>query len=123
VHGVKLHNLHVLRGTPLEQAYRQGNFVPISLEAYAGRVASFLEHLSPEVCVHRLSAVASRWEEVVAPDWVRHKLGPAQVILDTLERMDTWQGRLYLEAAQPQAVLWNPLPAMVPMAPGSPAAQ
>jgi hypothetical protein len=95
VHGVKLHNLHVLRGTPLERLYRAGAFTPIGREDYARRVRVFLEHLAPHVVVHRLNAVASRWDEVVAPDWAREKLGPTQEILALLEREDTWQGRCY----------------------------
>lgn len=93
VHGVKLHNLHVLRGTPLEGLYRAGRFEPVTLAEYADKVAVFLEHLPPSVAVHRLSAVASRWEDALAPAWVRHKLAPAQAILDNLIRRNTWQGR------------------------------
>lgn len=92
---VKLHNLHVLRGTPLEALHRAGGFTPVTLEEYARRVVLFLEQLSPRVAVHRLSAVASRWEDVVAPDWVRGRLAPAQYILDRLEALDTWQGRFW----------------------------
>ena len=93
VHGVKLHNLHVLRGTPLERLHRAGRFAPIELPAYAGRVRVFLEHLPPGIVVHRLNAVASRWEDVVAPDWARQKLAPTQHILAALERADSWQGK------------------------------
>jgi hypothetical protein len=103
VHGVKLHNLHVLRGTPLERLHRAGRFAPIGLEAYAQRVRVFLEHLAPRVVVHRLNAVASRWEQVVAPDWARHKLGPTQHILDLLAREDAWQGKRYEPGATPSA--------------------
>ena len=100
VHGVKLHNLHVLQGTPLERLHREGRFTPIDLPAYADRVRVFLEHLAPEVVVHRLNAVASRWDEVVAPDWARHKLGPTQAILALLEREDSWQGKRYAAEAR-----------------------
>lgn len=92
VHGVKLHNLHVLRNTSLEARYRAGTFQPISLEAYSTRVCAFLEHLSPEIAVHRLNAVASRWDQVVAPDWVREKMRPTQFILDEMARRDLRQG-------------------------------
>ncbi len=95
VHGVKLHNLHVLKNTPLQRMYESGNFEPVGLPEYARRVAVFLENLSPEVAIHRLNAVASRWDEVVAPGWVKEKMGPTQFIRDYLERSDTWQGRLY----------------------------
>jgi radical SAM superfamily enzyme len=98
---VKLHNLHVLRNTPLHRLYEAGGFEPITLPEYARRVAVFLEHLAPEVAVHRLSAVASRWDEVVAPGWVKSKMGPTQFIRDHLERANTWQGRLYGSAVPP----------------------
>ena len=99
VHGVKLHNLHVLKNTPLERLHREGRFLPIGLEDYAGRVRTFLEHLSPQVAVHRLCAVASRWEDVVAPEWVKEKMRPTQFILDELERWDTWQGKHYRDGS------------------------
>lgn len=92
VHGVKLHNLHVLRNTPLEALYREGRFTPVTLEAYARKVRVFLEYLDPAVAVHRLAAVASRWDEVVAPPWARGKLRPAQAVLDELERAGSRQG-------------------------------
>jgi uncharacterized protein len=119
VHGVKLHNLHVLRGTPLERLYRAGQFAPIGLEAYAERVRGFLEHLAPRVVVHRLNAVASRWEDVVAPDWARHKLEPTQAILAHLERCDAWQGKRWDESAQPAL---PPGLAVVPAPAAAPAA-
>lgn len=127
VHGVKLHNLHVLRGTPLERLYNQGAFLPIDLPDYAERVRVFLEHLAPHVVVHRLAAVASRWEQVVAPDWTRHKLASAQFILDHLERYDSWQGKhwtgtLAAEAigAQVAGPSWLPAAATYPGSEGAP---
>lgn len=93
VHGVKLHNLHVLANTPLEKLYKTGVFKPVSLDEYARKVAVFLEHLHPDVVVHRLNAVANRWDEVVAPDWVREKLRPTQHILQHMAQRQTWQGK------------------------------
>ena len=92
IDGVKLHNLHVLRDTPLETLYREGRFSPVTLEEYARKARIFLEHLHPGVAVHRLAAVASRWDEVVAPDWAREKMRPAQAVLDELERHQSRQG-------------------------------
>ena len=98
VHGVKLHNLHVLRNTDLEGRYRCGTFQPISLEVYSTRVCAFLEHLSPDVAVHRLNAVASRWDQLVAPDWAREKMRPTQYILDEMARRDLRQGSRFQQA-------------------------
>ena len=93
VNGVKLHNLHVLRNTGLEKLFHESKFIPIGLEEYARRVTIFLENLSPKIAVHRLAAVASRWDQLVAPSWTREKMRPAQFIDDYLEENQTWQGR------------------------------
>ena len=97
VDGIKLHNLHVLKNTPLETMYRNSQFVPINLEEYARRVTLFLENLSPKIAIHRLTAVSSRWEELIAPRWTREKMRPAQYIEDYLTQKKTWQGRYFLD--------------------------
>ena len=94
---VKLHNLHVLKNTALEKWYRDGQFTPITQEAYTERVKLFLSHLKPHIAVHRLAAFASRWEELVAPDWTANKMGTHQAIVDELRRSKTFQ-----------SCLWNP---------------
>jgi radical SAM protein (TIGR01212 family) len=100
VTNVKLHNLHVLTGTPLEQLYREGSFQTIELEQYAYRVGLFLENLSPKVAVHRLAALSSRWQELVAPAWTRHKMKSYQAIIDYLNSRGTFQGRALSSSRQ-----------------------
>ena len=95
VDGVKLHNLHVLRNTPLEKLFRESRFKPVELEEYSRKVAIFLENLSPNIAVHRLAAVASRWDELVAPQWTREKMQTNQFIDDFLASKKTWQGRCF----------------------------
>jgi hypothetical protein len=95
VNGVKLHNLHVLRNTALEKLFHESKFFPIELEEYARRVKIFLENLSPKIAVHRLAAVASRWDELVAPQWTREKMATTQFIDDFLAAKETWQGRCF----------------------------
>jgi uncharacterized protein len=92
---VKLHNLHVLKQTPLETLYNEGGFVPVELDEYAARVALFLEHLSPRIAVHRLAALSSRWDELIAPAWTRHKMKSYQGIIDRINDRGAYQGRLY----------------------------
>ncbi len=97
VDGVKLHNLHVLKNTPLEKMYHAADFVPIELEEYTEKVTLFLENLSPDIAIHRLTAVASRWDELVAPAWTKEKMRPTQFVEDNLASKKTWQGRCYVE--------------------------
>lgn len=92
ISNVKLHNLHVLVKTPLEEMFHKGEFTPIDLELYSHRVGLFLSHLSPKIAVHRLAALSSRWEELVAPSWTRHKMKSYQAIIDHLHREQMHQG-------------------------------
>ncbi|MEN0057428.1 MAG: TIGR01212 family radical SAM protein [Bdellovibrio sp.] len=92
---VKLHNLHVLKSTPLEEMHRQGAFVPIDRETYAHRVELFLQHLSPRFAMHRLAAYSSRWDELIAPEWTKDKMGTHQYIIDQLRARKSYQSQLY----------------------------
>ncbi len=92
IHNVKLHHLHVIRGTPLEELYRSGDYEPMTLEEYSRRVILFLRHLSCDVAVHRLSAVVAQWDQLVAPDWTRHRLKSHQYIVDDMVRQNAQQG-------------------------------
>lgn len=94
VNNVKLHNLHVLSNTPLALQYQLGKFKPVELDEYIHKVTLFLQHLSPDIAVQRLAAVASRWDELIAPAWTREKMRPTQAIEDHLAELDTCQGRL-----------------------------
>ncbi len=93
INNVKLHNLHVLSNTPLETIYRQGDFQPCELDEYRDKVILFLQHLSPHIAVQRLAAVASRWDELVAPQWTKEKMRPSQTIEDRLKELNTYQGQ------------------------------
>lgn len=92
---VKLHNLHVLKETPLEEMFHKGEFTPIEREAYAHRAQLFIEHLNPRIYVHRLAAFASRWEELVAPKWTSDKMGTHQFLIDYLRERRSYQGKAF----------------------------
>lgn len=95
---VKLHNLHVLTNTPLEEMYHRGEFTPIDRETYAHRVKLFLQHLAPHIALHRLAAFASRWEELIAPKWTSDKMGTHQFIIDYLREQQAHQSQLLLSS-------------------------
>ncbi len=93
---IKLHNLHVLTNTPLENMFREGIFQPIERAQYAHRVQIFLEHLSPRFFMHRLAALAPRRDELVAPAWTSDKMGTHQFIIDHLRSQGSYQGRHFI---------------------------
>jgi radical SAM protein (TIGR01212 family) len=100
INNVKLHNLHVLKNTPLEEDFHKGLFTPLEREAYAELVMEFLKHLRPDLAVHRLTAVASRHEELIAPKWVANKMASYQFMLDTLAERKVYQGMNYQKNRQ-----------------------
>jgi len=89
---VKLHNLHVLKDTPLEKDFFDGKFTPIERDDYARRVGLFLSHLDPNIYVHRLAALSSRSDELIAPDWTSRKMETHQFIIDRLKEFNYKQG-------------------------------
>ena len=95
ISNVKLHNLHVLSNTPLATLYQEGQFSPVELDEYIEKVILFLQYLSPKISVQRLAAVASRWDELVAPQWTKEKMRPTQMIEDRLLALNTYQGQLF----------------------------
>jgi radical SAM protein (TIGR01212 family) len=94
IDGIKLHNLHVIKNTALEQIYRSGLIRLPSRNEYVSLVVDFLELLRPETVIHRLTGETYR-ELTVAPDWSINKIGLVNAIQEALDRRDTWQGKSY----------------------------
>lgn len=89
--GVKIHSAHVLRDTPLESLYRTGAYQPPELDEYVPLVCDFLEHLAPEIVIHRLIGDAPR-SRYVAPAWCLQKAEALRRIDQELERRSSRQG-------------------------------
>jgi uncharacterized protein len=94
IDGIKLHNLHVIKNTALENLYRRGEVPLFSRDEYVALVVDFLERLNPNMIVHRLSGETYR-AITIAPDWSIDKIGVHNAIYKALENRDTWQGRLF----------------------------
>lgn len=66
--GIKFHLLHVLRGTDLEQDYRQGRFRCLELGEYARILKACLRVLPTHVVVHRITGDGAK-RDLIAPLW------------------------------------------------------
>lgn len=91
VEGIKIHNLHVLKNTPLEKMYNDGKIRLLSLDEYAKKVVLALKHLDPKVLVHRFNSHSPR-HLTVAPEWSVNKLATFNAVEAELERQDARQG-------------------------------
>jgi uncharacterized protein len=89
--GVKLHVLHVLRGTGLERLYHENKVRLFTMEGYAEAVCDFLEHIPEEMVVLRLVSDA-REENLIAPRWINDKLKAINMIEREFALRRTKQG-------------------------------
>jgi radical SAM protein (TIGR01212 family) len=92
VHGVKLHQLMIIAGTPMERSLREGAVEALSLERYAELVAMFLSYLRPDQCIHRLVADTRPERGLVAPQWSVRKAAAVSYIRSYLIDKGVRQG-------------------------------
>jgi radical SAM protein (TIGR01212 family) len=92
---VKLHSLHVIKGTILEELYRTGQYQPISFENYVDICIRQLEVLPPKTVIERITGDADK-RTLVAPVWGKDKIRVLGTIDKVMAERDTWQGK-YLE--------------------------
>ena len=92
VNFLKLHHLHIVRNTPLEEEYRAQPFPLLGLEEYTELVVDFLERLSPDIFVERLFGTSPK-DQLVGPVWEQSKAEIRRKIEQRLISRDTYQGR------------------------------
>lgn len=91
IDAVKIHNLHVVRDTPLEAMFRSGEVRMFERNEYVEVVCDFLERLPAEMVIHRLSGDAPP-DYLIAPQWCLDKPALLHVIHEELKRRDSRQG-------------------------------
>jgi radical SAM protein (TIGR01212 family) len=85
VDGLKLHPLHVVKGTQLANEWRRGEYQPLLLDEYIDIAADLIRHTPPEVIYHRVTATASK-KILLAPDWCSQKWLVINRITDALKQ-------------------------------------
>jgi radical SAM protein (TIGR01212 family) len=93
IDGVKIHPLHVIKGTKMAQQYLNGEFEVLSLQEYAKRVVDLIEILPPNVVIHRLTGEVEE-DRLIAPDYCtyRKKSEVLQAIQREMESRGSYQG-------------------------------
>ncbi|OGT20986.1 MAG: TIGR01212 family radical SAM protein [Gammaproteobacteria bacterium RBG_16_57_12] len=70
--GLKLHPLHVVKGTALANEWRRGEYTPLALDEYVSIVADLIGMAPPDMIYHRLTGTASA-DILLAPAWCEKK--------------------------------------------------
>jgi len=91
VEGLKLHPLHVVKGTMLANQWRRGEYTPWRMDEYVQTVADMIERTPPEVVYHRLTGTASE-DILLAPGWCNWKWRVLNAIERELVRRGSEQG-------------------------------
>lgn len=89
---VKIHLLHVLRGTVMGEIYERGEYTPLTKEEYVSLVADAIELLPTDTVVARLTGDGMA-DDLLAPDWSRKKVSVINDIDKLLYERGTYQGK------------------------------
>jgi hypothetical protein len=94
---VKFHQLQIVKGTLMEKEFREdpSAFYPFTLESYIAFIISFTEKLNPAIVIERFtSEMPPRFLEGTNMGLIRYDEVLRRIEAE-LERLDTWQGRIW----------------------------
>jgi radical SAM protein (TIGR01212 family) len=89
---LKIHQLQVIKDTPLEIMYREHPFRLFDYEEYLEFVTAFIGRLSPKIVLQRLFATAPD-AILIAPRWDKNRQEILRDIEKKLEAKDIYQGK------------------------------
>jgi len=89
---LKIHQLQVIKDTPLEIMYREHPFHVFNYEEYLEFVTEFIGRLSPKIVLQRLFATAPD-NILIAPRWDKNRQEILRDIEKRLESKDIHQGK------------------------------
>lgn len=92
IQGIKMQLLHVLKNTDLAADYLAGKFQVLSQDEYLDLVIACLEHLSPDIVVHRVTGDGPK-DLLIAPLWSGAKRTVLNELHHRMKERNTWQGK------------------------------
>lgn len=92
--GVKIHSLHVMKGTSILEMYARGEYTPLERDEYINIVVRQLELLPPETVIERVTGDGDK-SLLEAPMWSKDKIAVLGGIDKRMADLDTFQGKFY----------------------------
>lgn len=92
VDGIKIHLMHVLKGSAFETLYREGRLPVLTQDAYVDLACDFLENLESDILIQRLTGEGTE-ETHLAPLWALDKMGTIRKIRERLGERGSFQGK------------------------------
>jgi len=94
IQGIKLHLLHILKGTALSLYYEQTHFPVFTMQEYIQIILLCVENLRSDIVVHRLTGDGPK-DLLIAPQWSCAKRQVLNSIHREFKLQNTWQGKYY----------------------------
>lgn len=91
IDGIKIHMLHILKGTELARMYEESPFPILSKEEYIDIVVEQLEYLDPKIVIHRITG-DPKVENLIAPSWLVKKFCVLNDIDKEMVKRNIYQG-------------------------------
>lgn len=92
IQGIKLQLLHVPRGTDLASDYEKGLFCTYERDEYISLVISCLEHLRPDMVIHRITGDGPK-DLLISPLWASRKREVLNLLHHQMKENHNYQGR------------------------------
>ena len=70
--GIKIHPLHIVKGTQLARQWKQGDYQALSMDEYVDTVVEMVKMAPDDMIFHRLTGTASE-DILLAPNWCSKK--------------------------------------------------
>lgn len=94
--GLKIHLLHVIRGTKLEKMYKEGKYTPMEFDGYVNITVRQLELIPAETVIERLTGDGDK-RTLLAPEWSKNKIAVLGAIDKRQAELDSVQGIKFKE--------------------------
>ncbi|MEG3040424.1 MAG: TIGR01212 family radical SAM protein [Clostridium sp.] len=94
IKGVKMHLLHVLKNTKLEELLEDGKLQLLEMDEYIDLITESITLLPEHMVIHRLTGDAPR-DLLVGPMWSLKKWEVLNAIDNKLKEEDLYQGKCY----------------------------
>ncbi len=91
---VKIHLLHILKGTKYEQEYKNGILIPMTKDAYIDTVIRQLELLPAKTVIERITGDGAK-NSLLAPLWSLDKISVLGGIDKEMAQRNTYQGTAF----------------------------
>lgn len=92
IDGIKIHMLHIIKNTDLEDLYKKQSFHILTREEYVDIVINQLEVLNENIVINRITGDPVK-EDLVAPNWLLKKFCVLNEIDKEMVKRDTYQGK------------------------------